>query len=90
MNAYQWVSICVGVVAILTALFKVVKVANRMNKNFSVIYDTYRDITKTNSMLLEVSFVTLDGLKQLGCNGRVTEMHDSLLKHVVEKKEGLI
>ena len=40
---------------------------------------------KAIKMLLETQFAILDGLKQLGCNGEVSEAHKKLKKHVIEQ-----
>jgi hypothetical protein len=37
------------------------------------------------SMLLRAQFATLDGLKQMNCNGSVVKMYDEMRKYVLEK-----
>lgn len=37
------------------------------------------------AMLLKSSFATLDGLKQLGANGKTNTMYDEMRKYVLER-----
>lgn len=88
MSALQWVSFVVGVLAILSAIIKVIKQMNRLNREFREMRDAYQSIARTNTVLVEALFGVLDGLKQQGCNGKVTETYDMLLRHVVGDKKG--
>ena len=36
-------------------------------------------------MLLKADLAILDGLKQQGCNGRVTDMHNKLVAYAVDQ-----
>ena len=36
-------------------------------------------------MILTAYLAILDGLKQLGCNGRVTDMHNKLVAYAVDQ-----
>jgi hypothetical protein len=88
VSALEWVSFAVGVLAILGAVVKVIKQVGRLNKEFCGMRDAYQSVARTNVVLLEAMFGVLDGLKQQGCNGKVTETYDMLLKHVVGDKKG--
>ena len=40
---------------------------------------------ETDRLLLKANLAILDGLKQQGCNGRVSEMHEMLISYAVDK-----
>lgn len=56
------------------------------------VYNIYRKLDTNEKAIVEVKeeqtvvcyalFSILDGLKQQGCNGQVTEAHDRLQKHI--------
>ena len=62
-------------------LWKTFRVYSRIEKVERSAARQKKDI-KT---LLETQFAILDGLKQLGCNGAVSEAHHKLRQHVIDQ-----
>ena len=77
-------------VAILGALFAVYRWYLKQNKQDTDIAEIREELCMHTYVLLAV----LDGLKQKGCNGKVTEAQEKLSKHInkqahdVGRKEG--
>lgn len=67
-----------AVIAILGALFAAYRWYLRQNKQD----DDIKEIKSELCMHAYVLLAVLDGLKQLNCNGRVTEAQDKLSKHI--------
>ena len=85
MNAYQMIGAAAAIVAILTAILRA---SVKLDKQFRTFEATKRLAEKndeTGKMLLMASIAILDGLRQQGCNGKVTEMREKLIRHAVEK-----
>lgn len=76
------ISAAIGLAALVIGyLWKTFRVYNRLEK---VERSTARQ-RKDIKMLLETQFAVLDGLKQLGCNGAVSEAHNKLRQHVIDQ-----
>ncbi len=67
-----------AVMAILGALFAVYRWYLKQNKQDEDIKEIKSELCMHAYVLLAV----LDGLKQLNCNGKVTEAQDKLSKHI--------
>lgn len=76
----------------------VVRKSNRCNpdkmaKDIAELKDDMSGITKhvnrsydTENMILLVQDATLDGLEQLGCNGKVTDARAIMKKYLIERR----
>lgn len=67
-----------AVIAILGALFAVYRWYLKQNKQDTDIVEIREELCMHTYVLLAV----LDGLKQLNCNGKVTEAQEKLSKHI--------
>lgn len=61
--------------------YKIIKWVQEQQKQTEEI----KSIKDEQCMMNYVMFACLDGLKQLGCNGKVTEAHEKLQKHLNEQ-----
>ena len=76
------ISAAIGLAALVIGyLWKTFRVYNRLEK---VERSTARQ-RKDIKTLLETQFAILDGLKQLGCNGAVSEAHNKLRQYVIDQ-----
>lgn len=66
-----------GAGGVLVGAYKLIRMIDDMKRSVD-----HRK--QENVLLIEGQFVILDGLKQLGANGKVTEMHERLQKYVIE------
>lgn len=71
-------AVLAAAIAILGALFAVYRWYLRQNKQDEDIKEIKSELCMHAYVLLAV----LDGLKQLNCNGKVTEAQDKLSKHI--------
>ncbi len=79
------IGIIVGVITILGAVGKLIAKLNRQWRAFEETRTLARRNDETARLLLKASLAILDGLKQQGCNGKVSEMHARLLNYAVDK-----
>ncbi len=84
-----------GVALICGIIFAFVKWVLKQNKQSDDIEALKKrhdeDIKNLKAELCVISFAmlaTLDGLKQLNCNGEVTKAHDMLQKHLNKSAHG--
>ena len=77
-----WMASIVGaLVAIGTIVYKIIKWIDRQG-----VQDKDIELVKEEqTMLCYVMLACLDGLKQLGANGEVTQAHEKLSKYLNEK-----
>lgn len=85
MSAYQAVGAAAAMIAILTALFRATAKLDRQWRAFEATKALAEKNDEMGKLLLRASIAILDGLRQQGCNGKVTEMHETLIRHAVEK-----
>ena len=71
-------AVLAAVIAILGALFAVYRWYLKQNKQDTDIVEIREELCMHTYVLLAV----LDGLKQQGCNGKVTEAQEKLSKHI--------
>lgn len=81
-EAIVWMASIVGaLVAIGTIVYKIIKWIDRQG-----VQDKDIELVKEEqTMLCYVMLACLDGLKQLGANGEVTQAHEKLSKYLNEK-----
>jgi hypothetical protein len=76
------ISAIIALVAVLIGyLWKTFKVYNRLE----IVEKRSARQQKDIKTLLSTQFAILDGLKQLGCNGAVSEAHNKLRQHVIDQ-----
>ncbi len=73
----SFIALLGGAGGVLVGAYKLVRTLDDMKRS-----GEHRK--QENILLIEGQFVILDGLKQLGANGRVTEMRERLEKYVIE------
>ena len=79
------ISVIGGAIAILAAVIKVVIALAKLRDDYKGMADKAEKNDKAIKVLIKADFAILDGLKQLKCNGKVTEMHQTLLTYVVDE-----
>lgn len=81
-------AVIVSIVAGITAIVAVIRWLNSAHDQ-KTKYDNYdkdiSDIKEEQCMLTYCMLAVLDGLKQQGCNGKVTEARDALDKYINKK-----
>lgn len=81
-NTIVWIAGVIGAVsAIGTIVYKIIKWIDRQGVQDKDI----RLMKEEQTMLCYVMLACLDGLKQLGANGEVTQAHEKLSKYLNEK-----
>lgn len=83
--AYQLIAAVAGLSTILGAILRLMKKVNAQQRDFEETRALARRSDDTGRLLLKANLAILDGLKQQGCNGRVSEMHDMLISYAVDK-----
>lgn len=83
--AYQLIAAVAGLSTILGAILRLMKKVNAQQRDFEETRALARRSDDTGRLLLKANLAILDGLKQQGCNGRVSEMHDMLITYAVDK-----
>lgn len=85
----KWAALLGAVMTIGGVVFGVFKWfmnQKKLKKQVEQLAQTHKDdtdaIEEELCMLSYVLLAVLDGLKQLNCNGKVTEAHDRLSKHL--------
>lgn len=81
----QAIGAIAALVAILGALVRVMAKLNAQMREFERTRTLAIKNDETGRLLLRASIAILDGLKQKGCNGEVTRMHEMLIEHAVDK-----
>lgn len=51
-----------------------------------IMYRQFKRLMRDNQRLFKCNFVILDGLKKLGCNGKVTEEYERMRQHVLDER----
>lgn len=82
---YEAIGAIGALAAILGALFKVIAKLNAQMREYEKTRTLAIQNDETGKLLLRASIAILDGLKQKGCNGKVTEMHETLIRYAVDK-----
>jgi hypothetical protein len=85
VNAQQAVGAAAALVTVLTAILRLIHLAEKQRRAFEVTRMLAERSDQTGKLLLKALIAILDGLKQQGCNGKVSEMHETLIRHAVEK-----
>ncbi len=83
--AYQMIAAVAGLSTILGAVLRLMKKINAQQRDFEETRALARRSDETDRLLLKASLAILEGLKQQGCNGRVSEMHEMLIAYAVDK-----
>jgi len=85
----QIVSICSAIAAAAVCLYKGFKWLDQQNQQDNAIKDLgakhdkdIKEIKEEQRILCYANLATLDGLKQLGANGNVSDAHTMLEKHL--------
>ena len=83
--AYQLIAAVAGLSTILGAVLRLMMKVNAKQREFEETRALARKSDETDRLLLKANLAILDGLKQQGCNGRVSEMHEMLISYAVDK-----
>ena len=82
---YQLIGAIAGICTVLGAVFRLIAKVNAQQCDFEKMRQMTRRNDETDRLLLKANLAILDGLKQQGCNGKVSEMHEMLIAHAVDK-----
>lgn len=82
---YQLIGAIAGICTVLGAVFRLIAKVNAQQRDFEKMRQMTRRNDETDRLLLKANLAILDGLKQQGCNGKVSEMHEMLIAHAVDK-----
>lgn len=82
---YQLIGAIAGICTVLGAVLKLIAKVNAQQRDFEETREMARRSDETDRLLLKANLAILDGLKQQGCNGKVSEMHEMLIAHAVDK-----
>jgi len=82
---YQLIGAIAGIITVLGAVLKLIAKVNAQQRDFEETREMARRSDETDRLLLKANLAILDGLKQQGCNGKVSEMHEMLIAHAVDK-----
>ncbi|MGI6239184.1 MAG: hypothetical protein ACOYI5_06110 [Christensenellales bacterium] len=82
--AYQLIGVIASAVSIFGALIKVIAKLNAQQRDFAETRKLAARSDETGRLLLKASIAILDGLRQQGANGKVKEMHETLIAYAVE------
>ena len=82
---YQLIGAIAGMCTVLGAVCRLIAKVNAQQRDFEKIQRMTRRNDETDRLLLKANLAILDGLKQQGCNGKVSEMHEMLIAHAVDK-----
>lgn len=77
-----------GITAIMT-LYKYITNSHDKVKKWNEYDKEIKQIQSEQCMLTFCMMATLDGLQQLGCNGKVTEARERLDKHLNKQAHGI-
>lgn len=83
--AYQLIAAGAGLSTVLGAILRLMKKVNAQQRDFEETRALARKSDETGRLLLKANLAILDGLRQQGCNGRVSEMHETLISYAVDK-----
>lgn len=85
-------ALCTGIAGVIALIFKIVRWVDRQkdqDEELRKLKATHEeDVDSLEEELTVVCYAMLaclDGLKQLGANGNVTQAHDALEKHLNQK-----
>lgn len=80
---------CGTIIALIIAIVKWVQTPKALSDDIKALHDVHAsDIKEIQDELCVLSYAmlaSLDGLKQLHCNGEVTKAHKALEKHINKK-----
>lgn len=85
MNYKDILSLIVLSGSAITALWKIIEGIGKLLRMVTLV----ENIAAENKILLKANFVILDGLKQMKCNGRVTQMYDEMRQFLINRGEKL-
>jgi hypothetical protein len=83
LKTYWWLItvICATVGYIATTAIK----AHDLLKRLESVESRQKQEREDIAMLLQAQFATLDGLKQLNCNGQVSKTHETMQQYVLSR-----
>lgn len=83
--AFQLIAAIAGLCTILGAVLRLMVKVNAQQRDFEETRALARRSDETGRLLLKANLAILEGLRQQGCEGRVSEMHDMLVEYAVDK-----
>lgn len=82
---YQIIAAAAGLCTVLAAMIRLIIKVNAQQRDFEETRALARRSDETGRILIKANIAILEGLKQQGCNGEVSEMLEMLIAYVVDK-----
>ena len=86
ITAFAFVSAVIGLIVLFVKLVRWVDKLNTLSKELDKLKNAHNadidDIKEELTVICYVLLANLDGLKQLGANGNVTDAYEKLEKHL--------
>lgn len=82
---YQLIAALAGLCTVLGAVLRLMVKVNAQQRDFEETRIIARRSDETGRLLIKANLAILEGLRQQGCSGRVSEMHDMLVAYAVDK-----
>lgn len=79
-----------GGAAVIVSLIKNINTSHDRVQKWDEYDNQIKQIQSEQCMLTYCMMATLDGLHQLGCNGKVTEAKEKLDKHINQQAHGVL
>ena len=83
LQNYWW--IVTTALAVIAYIASTAIKAHDLLRRLQVVEDRQKQEREDISMLLQAQFATLDGLKQLHCNGAVSRTHETMQQYVLSR-----
>ena len=83
LKDYWWlITVIIGMVGYIAST--AIK-AHDLLKRLECVESRQKQEREDIAMLLQAQFATLDGLKQLNCNGQVSKTHETMQQYVLSR-----
>lgn len=83
LKDYWW--LITVIIAIMGYIVTTAIKAHDLLKRLEYVEKKQKQEREDISMLLQAQFATLDGLKQLNCNGQVSKTHETMQQYVLSR-----
>ena len=83
LKDYWW--LITTVLAVVAYIAATAIKAHDLLRRLECVEDRQKQEREDIAMLLQAQFATLDGLKQLNCNGAVSKTHETMQQYVLSR-----
>ena len=82
---FQLIAAAAGLCTVLGAMIRLMVKVNAQQRDFEETRALARRSDETGRILIKANIAILEGLKQQGCNGKVSEMLEMMIAYAVDK-----